>query len=482
MRSTFSGLYTGYRGLAAQQRALDVTGHNVANANTQGYTRQDVIMQAAQAMKTVDGYVGTGVNIAELRRVKDQFIDIQMRTENKALGEWEVKADILSKLEVIFNEPSETSLRSVLDQFWESWQTLSKNPEGVAARTTVMQRGVSLTNTFNHLAAQFFDLQVDINKSIETKVSEINSIAYQLRDINAQIIKAEAAGHKANDLRDRRELLLEGLAKLVNIDVVEDELGAVNVTIGGRFLVARTNVSLMRFVDNTADPMKAKIEWYDAYSHVSQGDVNINGGEIKGYLDMRDQVITNYHGKLSELAQRIAEEVNALHQVGYGLDGTTGLDFFVMDDAGPDFTAKNIRVNQAIIDNLNLIAAAGEKNPDPLADPPVFQGDGSNALLLAQLKNKLTMSVGTASFDDFYRSTLSQLGIEGQEASQMVDNRNSLIEQLVNRRAAVSGVSLDEEMTNMIRFQHAYSASARVINIMDEMLDLIVNRLGLIGR
>ena len=482
MRSTFSGLYSGYSGLAAQQRALDITGHNVANANTPGYTRQDVIMQASQALKTVEGYVGTGVNITEFRRVKDQFIDIQMRTESKALGEWEVKSDILNKLEVIINEPSETSVRSVLDQFWESWQTLSKNPEGVAARTTVMQRGVSLVNTFNHLDTQFSDLQADINKSLETKVSEINSIACQVRDINAQIIKAEASGQKANDLRDRRELLLEGLSKIVNIDIVEDELGAVNVTIGGKFLVSRTNVSQMRFVDNTVDPTKAKLEWYDSYAQVSQGAVNVNGGILKGYMDMRDEVITNYQGKLSELTQVIAEEVNTLHQAGFGLDGTTGIDFFSMNDAGPDFTARNIRVSQDIIDNLNLIAAAGEKNPDPLADPPVFHGDGSNALLLGQLKNELTMSGDTASFDDFFRSTVGQLGIEGQEASQMAENRNSLIEQLINRRAAVSGVSLDEEMTNMIRFQHAYSASARVINIMDEMLDLIVNRLGMAGR
>lgn len=482
MRSTFSGLYTGYSGLAAQQRALDITGHNVANANTQGYTRQDVIMEATRAFKTVKGYVGTGVNVAEFRRVKDTFLDIQMRTETKALGEWEVKSDILNKLEVIFNEPSETSLRSVMDQFWESWQVLSKNPEGVAARTTVMQRGVSLANTFNHLSDQFFDLQVDINKSLETKVSEINSSARQIRDINAQIIKAEASGQKANDLRDRRELILEQLSKNVDIDVYEDELGAVNVTIGGKFLVSRTHVSEMRFIDNSVNPSQATLEWYDPFTNDSQGPVNLNGGILKGYLDMRDQVIPNYEGKVCLLAKAIAEEVNTLHQAGYGLDGTTALDFFIINDGNTDFNAKNIRVNQLIIDDINLIAAASELNPDPAANPPVFKGDGNNALIIGKLKNELLMSAGAASFDDYYRSTVGQLGIEGQEAFQMTENRSSLIEQLINRRAAVSGVSLDEEITNMIRFQHAYSASARVINIMDEMLDLIVNRLGMIGR
>ena len=485
MRSTFSGLNIGYKGLAAQQRALDITGHNVANANTEGYTRQDVIMQASPALKVLEGYVGTGVDVTEFRRIKDEFLDIQMRTENKALGEWEVKSNILNKLEVIFNEPSETSLRSVMDQFWEAWQVLSKNPEGVAARTTVMQRGVALANTFNHLDAQFCDLQADINKSIEVKVNEINSMARQIRDLNDQIIKAEASGQKANDLRDRRDLLLEKLAKNVAIDVVEDNLGAINVTIGGKFLVSRTEIAEMRFTDDPLNPIEAELEWCDSFTGDSQGPVRLNGGILKGYVEMRDEVIVNYQEKISALAATIAEEVNTLHRAGYGLDGSTGLDFFTEIDDSTDFSAKNIQVNQEIIANLNCLATASElvfDAEDPDADPVAYQGDGSNALRLAQLKYKLTMSDELASFDDYYRSIIGQLGIEGQEAFQMVENRTSLIEQLINRRESVSGVSLDEEMTNMIRFQHAYTASARVINAMDEMLDVIVNRLGIVGR
>lgn len=482
MRSTFSGLNIGYSGLAAQQRALDITGHNVANANTQGYTRQDVIMQASPALKVVNGYVGTGVDIVEFRRIRDEFLDIQMRTESKVLGEWETKSNLLNKLEVIFNEPSETSLRSVMDQFWEAWQVLSKNPESVAARTTVMQRGITLANTFNHLDAQFSDLQEDINKSLEVKTKEINSLARQIRDINDQIIKAEVEGHKANDLRDRRDLLLEQLSKNVDIDVVEDQLGAVNVTIGGKFLVSRTNICEIRFVDNFIDPTQASIEWYDSVSNTSQGPVRLTGGILKGYVEMRDQVIPNYQDKMAHLTKTIAEEVNTLHQAGYGLDGVTGRAFFTMNDASLEFNTKNIRVNQEIIDDLNCIAAASEFNPDPDADPAVYQGDGHNALFLAQLKNKLTMTGGLASFDDYYRSTIGQLGIQGQEAFHMVENRTSLVEQLINQRESVSGVSLDEEMTNMIRFQHAYTASARVINAMDEMLEVIVNRLGMVGR
>jgi flagellar hook-associated protein 1 FlgK len=476
MRSTFFGLNIGYKGLSAQQRALDVTSHNVANANTEGYTRQDVIMQASRPLKILQGYVGTGVDVIEFRRIREEFLDIQMRTENRALGEWETKANILSKLEVVFNEPSDTSMRSSLDQFWESWQVLSKNPESVAARTTVMQRGVTLANTFNHMDTQFFDLQVDINKGIGTKIKEVNSIGTQVGDLNAQIIKAEAEGHKANDLRDRRDLLLERLSGIVAIDVVEDELGAVNVTVGGKFLVARTIVSQMRFIDNPLNPTQAKLEWYDPHSNLSQGEVRLSGGVLKGYVDMRDEVIPNYQDKVSLLARKITEEVNTLHRQGYALDKSTDRDFFTVKDISAGMSARNIRVNQEIMDNINLIATASQSTPD------VYQGDGSNALLIAQLKNKLTMNDGVASFDDFYRSTVGQLGVEGQEAQQMAEGRSYLMEQLINQRESVSGVSLDEEMTNMIKYQHAYSAAARVINVMDEMLELIVNRLGMVGR
>lgn len=476
MRSTFFGLNIGYKGLSAQQRALDVTSHNIANANTEGYTRQDVIMQASRPIKTLQGYVGTGVNVIEFRRIREEFLDIQMRTENRALGEWETKANILSKLEVVFNEPSDTSMRSVLDEFWESWQVLSKNPESVAARTTVMQRGVTLANTFNHMDAQFCDLQVDINKGMGIKVNEINSIGRQLGDLNDQIVKAEAEGHKANDLRDRRDLLLEQLSKIIATDVVEDELGAINVTIGGKFLVARTTVSQMRFIDNPLNPTQATLEWYDTHTNLSQGKVRLNGGILKGYADMRDIVIPNYQDKVSLLASTIADEVNTLHRQGFALDASTNRDFFTVKDVLSGMSAKNIQVNQDIMDNINLIASANQSVPQ------VYQGDGSNALLIAQLKNKLTMNAGVASFDDFYRSTVGQLGVEGQEATQTAESRGYLMEQLINQRESVSGVSLDEEMTNMIKFQHAYSAAARVINVMDEMLDVIVNRLGMAGR
>ncbi len=474
MRSTFFGLNIGVKALQAQQRALDVTSHNIANANTEGYTRQDVVMETSTPIKEFAGYVGTGVEIGEFRRIRDQFIDFQLRTENKKLGEWEVKSDIMSKLEVIFNEPSESGLGTVLDDYWNAWQELSKNPESTAVRITVVQRGITLAETFNHINTQLTDLQKDINRTIAGKVDGINSMAKQISKLNMHIVKAEADGSKANDLRDKRDLLVEQLSKMVEVDTIEDSTGSVNVTVGGRSLVYRDYVLEMKFTDNEVDPTAATLEWIEPYTNESQGEVNIKSGELKGYLNTRDETVTEMMDSMSELAESIALETNAVHNSGYGLDDNPGVDFFVKIEDTEPFGSGNIMVNPVLVGDETLVAAGKVT--------PVLQGDGSNALEIAQLRYKLVMGGGTTTFDDYYSSTVAQLGIEAQEAQRMLENQELLTNQLMNKQEAVSGVSLDEEMTNMIKFQHAYSAAARLINVMDEMLETIVNRLGIVGR
>lgn len=484
MRSTFFGLNIGMKALMAQQRALDVVSHNIANAATEGYTRQDINLAASRPVKVEAGYIGTGVDIKGFQRIRDQFIDTQLRTECKELGEWEAKADILAKIEMIINEPSDSSLRSVMDQYWQAWQVLSENsPESSAARGVVVQRGVDLVVTFNHIDRLLSELQADINQGVSIRVKEINSIAQQIGDLNNQIVKAEVSGYKANDLRDKRDLLVEQLSRIVSVDVLEDASGSVTISAGGATLVSSSYIAEMRFTDDGRDPTLAKLEWVNSYTGSVISPVTINGGTLRGYLEMRDRQIVELRNELSTLAARIAEEVNDLHRTGSGLHNTTGLeaglDFFVRPDDTQPFSASNIRVNQELIDDPNKVAASKAS--------PVIKGDGSNALAIAQLKDKLTMNptaLGdyTATFDDYYRSMVAQVGINAQEADRMAGNQKLLVDQLLNRRESISGVSLDEEMTNMIKYQHAYTAAARVINTMDEMLELIVNRLGMVGR
>ncbi len=469
MRSTFFGLDIGRKALQAQQKALDVTGHNIANANTEGYTRQRAVMETTTPFAYPSfnrlygsGQLGTGVTVQEVKRVRDDFIDSQVRQEINRAGEWEAKQNSLQKLEVIFNEPSESGLQSVLNQFWESWQELSKNPELEAVRATVRQRGIAVAETFNHLDRQLTDLANDLNTAVKIKVDEINNIASQIAALNEQIVRIEVQGDHANDLRDKRDLLIDQLSEIIQVTVQENQYGAVAVTIGGRSLVAESQTFALFSDPNPLNNGYVDLKWV-----ADSSPVIVQSGVIKGMLDIRDTMVPDYRTQLNTLANTLVTNTNLEHFGGFGLDNNTGRNFF--DPAGT--TAQAIAVDANILGDLGHIAAASVVNAP---------GDGSNALDLAELKHQNL--IGTVTIDDYYRGLISQLGVQSQESTRMTDNQNLLLAQLENRRQEVSGVSLDEEMTNMIKFQQAYNASARVVTAMDEMLDVIVNRLGLVGR
>lgn len=467
MVSTFFGLEIGRKALQAQTTALDVTGHNIANANTEGYTRQRAIMTTPTpfAYPSVNkpigaGQLGTGVNVEEVKRLRDSFVDSQIRKESSVTGYWENRKNTLDKLEVIINEPSESGLRTVLDQFWQSFQTLSTRPEDRSVRATVAQRGMAVADTFQHMDKQLVDLQADLNQSVDIKVKEVNNIASQIASLNEQIVSVEASADNANDLRDKRDLLVDQLAKIIDVSVIEDQYGSVSIAIGSRSLVSGKNTTQLTTV---IAPLTGFFtpKWADGTA------VNMNSGELQGLIYSRDTITKDMRDQLNELAGNFITEINAQHQAGYGLDGGTGYNFF----AGIDATT--VQVHTDITGDLDHIAAAGAL--------PLAPGDNSNILLLAALKHD-NATMGTATFDDYFRGMAAQLGVDGQAAGRMVDNQGLLISQLTTQQQQLSGVSLDEEMTNMIKFQHAYNAASRVITSMDEMLETIISRMGLVGR
>lgn len=585
MRTTFFGLEVARKGLNTQRKALDVTSHNIANANTQGYTRQDAIMSATNPWSVPSlnkphgaGQLGTGSQVEEIRRLRDSFVDLQVRNENKHLGYWEAKQDTLAKLEVIVNEPSDAGIRSVMDQFWESWQELNNNPESLAVRSVVRQRGIAIAETLNHMDRQLRELQEDLDASIHTKVDELNSIARQIRDLNDQIVKTEITGDNANDLRDRRDLLLDQASKIADIRYIEDRDGSVRVTIGGKSLVTGNRVSELEMFNPAYTDGLFIPRWKDGTP------LNLESGNLLGLLESRDQVIGQFKKDLDYLAYSLVTTTNEIHAEGYGLDNKSGYLFFNQPEDGAigEINAGSISLADNILKDLNTIAAA---------TMPELPGDGTNAMKLAQLKhthtidpygylkvegkplqladindfnfeddiktftingedvvldkdlavfepdgpldlakslNSLANSINsqlttvtarvndagngimllahenieiggtdfaalgfeagenradiTGTFDDFYRGVVAGIGVDSQEATRMVENQALLVAQQENRREIMSGVSLDEEMANMIKFQHAYNAAARTITAMDEMLDVLINRVGLVGR
>jgi flagellar hook-associated protein 1 FlgK len=498
--SIFMGLEIGKRSIMTHQTALNITGHNLANTNTEGYTRQVPTIVTTRPYYTPSltsysgvGQQGTGVQVASIERIRDAFLDSQIRNENKTTGYWTAMQDTLARIEVILNEPSEDGLRSVMDQFWEAWQDLSANPESDAVRTVVTERGAAMADAFNHTYRQLVELRDDVNACIQIKVDEINSLAQQIADLNKQIMAVTSAGQRPNDLLDKRDLLVEQLSKIIDINVRSDQLGMISLQIGGRPLVQGKDIAPLS-IDSDGQGLH-QVVWAD-----TQTAVRIESGELRGLLDARgpsklDAPSANYAGvvpklieELNELAKTIILETNKIHRTGYSLNNDTdtahGTNFFVEPADSTDLSinwAAIMQVEDAIYDNPMNIAAASA--PTWQGDVEANFGDGSNALLIAQLKHKkLSIGINYCTCDDYWRAICSETGVMSQEAQRMVHNQNILLNELENKRQSVSGVYMDEEMTNMIKFQHAYNAASRFITTIDEAIDVIVNRMGLVGR
>jgi len=449
----------GKRALMTYRLAMNITGHNVANANTPGFSRQRPILTTTLPIDFRPGQLGTGVKVDQIERMRDQFLDIQVRGETSSVGQWEERQKFLGEVETIFNEPSDSSLNNALSDFWNSWQDLANDPENMATRVSVREKAQLLSNTFHRVRSKLRRVQEDINQSIAGKVEDINSLAGRIAKLNGKIVRIEISGENANDLRDQRDLLIDQLSKLADISTVELDDGSVTISIAGNSLVERVNtVDLGTSVRSST---------YGAVLDVSYGQggqvLTFTDGELKGLMDLRDEVVPQYIGDLDSLASTLITRVNALHSAGYGLDGTTtGLDFFSGSDAS------DIGIDQNIQGDVSLIAASTDGSP----------GNGGNALAISELANQLTMNGNSASFGDFYQAMMGNLGILSQEASQNYTNTTLLQTQLENHRQSVAGVSLDEEMTNMINYQHSFEAAARIINTVDEMMNTIINEMG----
>lgn len=516
MFGTFFGINTALRSLQTQQRSINTTAHNIANANTEGYSRQRVIMETTPAFPVpalnkpggTGWQVGSGVNSQEIRRIRDMFLDNQIRHETGILGFWEQRQDILKQVEVVFNEPSSTGLSTLIGQFWDSWQELSKYAESSPVRTTVIETANALAQALNHSAAQLETIMSDIDQIIDLKVMEINSLAQQISDLNKQIKNIILAGDQPNDLLDRRDLLLDNLSKIVNFSVESNLVdvngylipdGQIKVQVDGRYLVDidvdnQSYVNRMETGDGGAGEDVWEVYW--AGDALPRTAITFNNGEVKGLQNVRADV-QGYLDKLDILARGLAENINAIHRQGYALGGqpvdSDGLpdtdpyeNFFVAysspgglgDISQVGINAKNIGVNMNLRNDVTKIAAA---------DTDEAGGNGKNALEILQLRQKLFIEsggtliegAGGVTTDDYYKNFIARLGVEAYESTRMTTNQGVLLDQLTNRKESISGVSLDEEMVNMLQFQRAYEASARMITTLDSMIDKIINGMGI---
>ncbi|EOC99392.1 flagellar hook-associated protein FlgK [Caldisalinibacter kiritimatiensis] len=489
--SGWIGFNTAVSGLLASQRSLHTTNHNISNANTEGYSRQQVVQKSASPMSLPGiGMLGMGTSIDEIKRVRDSYVDFKYWLENAPLGEWEVKRENLVELEKVFNEPSDSSFRQYLDDFFTALDTLSKNPSDYSHRSLVRETAEALTSHLNETAGRLYKMQEEINFAISTKVDQINDLAESIRNLNKQIYGLELDGTKANDLRDKRALLVDKLSKIVNVQVNEDDQGRYTVSIGGTTLVHHLEVRKIEYAGKSKgqDPNPVEVKWDNGQS------VSIKSGEIKGLIDLINgegesgsyRGVPFYINRLDQFAAKFAERMNNVHYNNKGLNKAENIYMFTIDGKdsasfvpGTDeVKAHNISVSKDILDNLDNIATA-ENHNEPESNEGVLE-------LIDLREDKMFFDDPTnppqGTPDDFIKSVLSTLAVDSQHADRMNNNQSVIMENIELKRESESGVSIDEEMSNMVKFQHSYNAAARMITTMDKIYDVTINRLGLVGR
>jgi flagellar hook-associated protein 1 FlgK len=621
MPSTFMGIEIGKRSLIAQNLGLNTVGHNLSNASVEGYSRQRVEMKAAPPIympqlnrELYPGQIGQGVEVSSIERVKDMLLEGRIVTETAGEGYWTARDKYLLMLEQIYNEPTEFSVRSHLDRFWESWQELSLNPTEAAARQEVLQRGQALIDAIHNRYFRLKDTRDMIEGDIVATVGRVNELGKEIAGLNEQIVKIKALGDNPNDLMDRRDLLVGQLAEIVDVTIGTQDPDEYVVYTGGRHLIQGRHFEELSLVPDPNNESYSRVAW--------GGDgetLQLRGGKLLGLIQLRDGDTRHEIQKLDLMTINFIDMVNDIHRRAYGVNGRTGLDFFSyfpfinnlagnydrtgdgnydssyiyrvtgtnalepkeqiglqgamvlpgpqgdvtvdyyptdtvedvvrrintsgaeivarLDQANrltlkgvpstnterPDFVLRRIEdTGQFLVGYAGILQQSGaqgayswqvadavlslrggvqyavapqahpsgwiEVNPtiknDPLSIASSLTGqgealgDGSAALAIANLRTEPVVLGATGSFDEYLAAVVTDMGLRGEIAETALQTQSLVLKELQDMRESLSGVNIDEELTQMIKYQHGYAAAARFITEVDRMIDTIINRMG----
>lgn len=478
-----SGLFSIARSaLLSHQTALQTISHNIANAESEGYSRQEVVLAANSPVRLSVGNIGTGVHIATIQRKRDILLDENFRSASVLTGNSTMHRDLLQKVEEIFGEPSDTGMANALDQFWNAWSDLSAQPNSLSARAVVQQRGRQLTQLLNG-----YDTQLTLQRSsnleqLDNTVSHINSLASQVAELNARILASEGNGNMANDLRDMRDTQLDQLAKVAGTRVVNQANGTVTVVIGNSTLVQGDTWNRVSAQMEDIQPPPA-VPVTDVPVRIRLGDspdrlAPLNG-ELASIVTVLNNDIPGVRGRLDAIASQLVGAVNTAHTGGYvfsgnTVPGTAAGNFFDAGTLANPVRAATIKLDAAITADPGKIAASGNLNGPT---------DNTTAQAIAALRiadGTVTWTgpngtTETGSFIGFFRGLVTRLGVDVASANDAATVAESLSQQADQRRQAVSGVNTDEELVNMLRVQQAYQAAAKMITAADEMLKTLLS-------
>ena len=462
MAGLFDTLALGSSSLSVYRKAIDTAGHNLANVNTPGYTRQRLIVQSVTNDSDI-GPMGAGVEAVQVQRLQNDFFDKQIQVENSVQGSLESRQDALQQSlsalqeSINRNDTSGTSTGGIsqgLADFFSGLQSLSTDPSSIPERQVFLEKAQTLASSFNQVDAKLGSISDELNQSISSDVAKANSLSSDIAKLNAAIAQEESAsGGTANDLRDSRQLKLQDLSHLVKIDTAEQPSGAVNVIVSG--------VTLVDGIDapNTLETFDAGGGALQVRATGQTNPLTLTGGTIEGSISTRDDDLSTVRTQINALAQNLITSVNTVHAAGFSLTGASGAIFFTGQNAS------DIAVNPDLLGNPALLqasSAAGEN------------GNNSVVTALAQLGNTTQAALNGQTFSDRQAQIVAGLGQKVATAQKDLEDQNSISDFVQNQRDSVSGVSLDEEMSNLVMFQKAFQASAKLISMTDEMLATII--------
>jgi flagellar hook-associated protein 1 FlgK len=466
MLGLFNTLNLGARSMIAEELGVEVTGQNLANANNAAYTRQTVQLQTSTPTPSNLGLEDTGVEVASIQQVSDQLLNSQIQSEASVGGYWNSQQTALENAQTQLDEflnlsssstsnstTTPTDLSDQLNSLFNAFQSVATSPTDSTARQSLINTAQTLASSFNQASQNLSTLNSQLNTSVGGDVTSANQLLSDIASLNGQIAKATASGGTANDLVDSREADLENLAKLVNTQTTTNSDGTISVSIGGQELVSGSKLSdsLATYADANGNLL--------VQTATSATPLTLTGGSIQGTIDARDGALATLRGGLDTMASTLITQVNGIYQNGYDLNGNSGAEFFTGSDAG------DIGVNSALLTDPSQVQAAGTN----------ATGDNSVALSLAQLGSQSLTALNNQTFSGACSLDVENFGDALSNANDQVTNYNSVNTMLLNQRDSVSGVSLEEEMANLITYQKAYETSAQIITTVNEMLTTVVN-------
>ncbi len=463
MSGLTSALNIGTTGLSTNQKGIEVTGNNVANVNTPGYSKQTLKLSSTPTLQFNGQMIGQGTVVDSISRDGNRFVTKQLIGKNADYGETDAKDIPLAEIERIVGI-DDADLSRDIDRFFDAWQELSSNPAGGVERQQVLQEGQDLADNLRGMTADLHATQAGINDNLAGTVTDLNRQLEEISDLNVQIVSAEATGISANSLRDQRDLLLQEVSRVAGINYFEESNGMVSVMLPKGLPLVTADTASTVSTQWVSGSLQLSLTSGASTSNLDSNDF---GGEIHGVLTLRDDYIPSILDDLDKLAYELATAVNTVQIGGIDANGNPGSDFFTFGNSGANPWSGAAATLDLALTNGSQIAAG------TITAAGYQPGDNSNCLNMVALKDQPIIN-GTSSFSEFYAQIAAGVGLEVNQNSLRLDTTEDALVQMQNMRDTTAGVSIDEEMLLLTQYQTGYEAAAKYLSTVDEMLDTLM--------